>query len=68
MWQRELVVRIHYLFVSYWTLIHVFQNIHKGIKGKGYIAALVIFGQIKKKENKPVSTNPNLPPLCLTMN
>ena len=38
---------IHYLFVSYWTLRHVFLNILTGIKGKGYIAALVIVGQIK---------------------
>ena len=43
----ELPVRINYLFVSYWTLRNVFQNILTGIKGKGYIAALVIVSQIK---------------------
>jgi hypothetical protein len=35
------------LFVFHWTLRNVFQNILTGIKGKGYIAALVIVGQIK---------------------
>jgi hypothetical protein len=49
----ELPVRINYLFVSYWTLRHVFQNILSGIKGEGYIAALVIVGQIKWKKTSP---------------
>jgi len=63
MWQLELAVRINYLFVSYWTLIDVFQNIHKGLKGNGYIAALVIFGQIKKKEKTQPSPTPISHPL-----